>query len=147
MSAHGHRATDLSESSCKFHFNAATTPFAELCTFSPLYFPPSALHFPSRCHGGVFGPALYHLCQQTVRVAIRPSWQTQTMTGGSLTGSLHMSELGSVLFKPQGREFLLLASFVFQFPVIQRKKMPLKEPESKKDKKPPPPSFPVRIKI
>lgn len=37
-----HRATDLSQSSCKFHFNAAT-PFAELCTFSPLYFSPSAI--------------------------------------------------------------------------------------------------------
>lgn len=35
-----HGATDLSESSCKFHFNAAT-PFAELCTFSPSLLSPS----------------------------------------------------------------------------------------------------------
>lgn len=62
-----HTATDLSQSSCKFHFNAAT-PSAELCTFSPsLLAPPSALHFPSCCHGEVFAPALYYLCQQRLR--------------------------------------------------------------------------------
>lgn len=35
--------------------------------------------------------------------------------GGTPIGSLHMSGLGSVLFKPQAGEFLFLASFVFQF--------------------------------
>lgn len=80
-SAHGLRAPHLSESSCKFHFNAAT-PFAELCTFSPsLLSPSSSPLFPACCHG-VFTSALYHLCQQRLRVPIRPSWQIQIVTGG-----------------------------------------------------------------
>lgn len=87
------------------------------CALSPpLYFPPSALHFPSCCHGEVFAPALYYLCQQRVRVAVRPSWEVQIVTGGMPTGSLHMSELGSVLFKPQPWEFLRLS-----VPLIQLK--------------------------
>lgn len=49
----------------------------------PLYFPPSALHFPSCCHGEVFAPALYYLCQQRVRVAVRLPLGSTDSDGGN----------------------------------------------------------------
>lgn len=92
ISAYSHRATDLSETSCKFHFNG-TTPFAESCSSPFLDFSLLVCAFPSAVTKQSFSPPCIISVSSEAHGSIRPSWEIQIVTGVMWTGSLHMPRL------------------------------------------------------